>query len=109
MFPEFYFEHMTDHREFVIGLRSYIWAGLAGPLYVLYRVGARGLTRSLVLTVGLFAILVVATGVTSFISAAGQALVLVIVLVAACLVQSRQTIFIVRDAHARSGWKVHPQ
>ena len=106
MFPRYLLESRQTMRSVNIGGWSYVWAGLFGPLYVLFKGGRLYVFHALALTAGLTLAFAALLAVTTYVSAALQTVAIVVALPVVLLVQSVKTVAILKTAYRRRGWRV---
>ncbi|HZP98736.1 MAG TPA: hypothetical protein VFB13_04300 [Reyranella sp.] len=96
----------TEHNIFV-GRWSYLWAGLLGFIYVIWKgMGVRALL-ALAINIGLAILLVAVSAVTSFVLPAKQQFFVILVGVPAAIAfQGTIMVNIIRDGYRKRGWKV---
>ncbi len=107
MFDTYEFDHPHTDETRVIGARSYVWAALFGPFYVL--------SHGFVLPALLMVLVSAAIGLAAFVfvmfvinfigSTEAIILVLFVAPVAALVAQSVATIELLRRTYLRRGWR----
>ena len=106
-FPRYRFQNPKTEQNIFIGHWSYLWAGLLGFIYVMYKgMGSRALAAAAV-NIG-FAILVIGvTGVTSFVLPAKQQFIVILAGVPTVIaMQGTLMVNLIRDGYRKRGWKV---
>jgi hypothetical protein len=103
------FEHPTDNVVATVTRRSYIYAGLFGAIYVLFR-GFVGrffmalLVDALCVLIGLF----VATAIAANMPTLETSVVLVFLVMIVMFARARPMIMIVKNGYAERGWSITP-
>ena len=109
MFARYRFTDPDTERSLFVEHWSYLWAGVFGAAYVLYKgMGAGRFLYAAIINI-LFALVVVAaTFVTSlrFVPVNAQAVALVAMIPVIIAIQGTVMIRIVRDGYVRRGWRV---
>lgn len=107
-FPRYRITHPETEQNVFIGHWSYLWAGLLGFIYVIYKgMGSRA-AYALAINIG-FAILglaVTAITVFRFVPTNAQAVILVGSVPTIIAVQGTMMVNIVRDGYRKRGWRV---
>jgi hypothetical protein len=105
LFPGFRFEHPITGRQIFVGGPSYIWAGLLGPIYVLwFRRG--GILRSLGISMMYGFAMIGVIGASTYVPSVYAVLMLAVLVPGVILSHGRATIFAVRINLSRRGWLV---
>jgi hypothetical protein len=105
LFPRFRFEHPITGRQIAICGLSYLWAGLSGPIYVLWiERGGRGALWALAVSIGYVIGLIAIVGISTYMSSVDELLMLVVLVPTVVLAHGRAMIFLIRADFRRRGW-----
>jgi len=107
LFPRYRITNPKTEQNVFIGHWSYLWAGLGGFLYVIYKgMGQRALVAVLVNAI-IVVMFVGMTGVTSFALPPRQQFMVIAGAVPVLIaIQGTMMVNIVRDGYRKRGWRI---
>ena len=108
LFPRYRFTHPKTEQSIFVGRWSYLWAGLLGFIYVIYKgMGSRALLAFAVnISFAILALAITAITILRFVPTNTQALILVGSVPTIVAVQGTMMVNIIRDGYRKRGWKV---
>jgi asparagine N-glycosylation enzyme membrane subunit Stt3 len=107
VFSAYSFEDRQSDKTVTLGRASYVWAGLFGGAYLIFKAGPRSLLRGvLLLVVFTMAIAGLIFGAARFVPDAQQPIVLLVGMAAILLMQSLKTCEQVKHCYHLRGWRI---
>lgn len=107
-FPRYRFSDPQTERNIFVGRWSYLWAGVLGFIYVIYKgMGGRA-AYALFVNIAFAVVAVAVTAITTlrFVPTNAQAVILVGAVPTLIAVQGTMMVNIIRDGYRKLGWKI---